>query len=82
MERVKQAALQTTGHQALTVRDNNVTYRSRSLDEIAPSTRAGELIKFTKDGTFATVEDGVALSHLDGRTCSTTDLSGTNTRPG
>lgn len=38
----------------------NATYRSRYLDEVAPASIAGRLIKF-KDGVYATTEDNKPL---------------------
>ena len=37
--------------------DRNREYRSRYLDEVAPSGIAGRLIKFTKDGDYITTDD-------------------------
>jgi hypothetical protein len=36
----------------------NNEYRNRYLDEIAPATNAGRIIKFTKEGSFVTADDG------------------------
>jgi hypothetical protein len=46
---------------AVAVPDNR-DYRSRYLDEIAPSTIVGRLIKFGKDGKFVTNDDGEPIS--------------------
>jgi hypothetical protein len=46
---------------AVTVPDSR-DYRSRYLDEIAPSSIAGRLIKFSKDGKFVTNDDGEPIS--------------------
>jgi hypothetical protein len=39
----------------------NSTYRSRYLDEVAPASIAGRLIKFSKDGDFTTTDDNKPL---------------------
>ena len=46
----------------LTTGIDNTTYVSRYLDEVAPTTTAGRTVKFTKDGIFATTDDGTPLS--------------------
>jgi hypothetical protein len=40
-------------------------YRNRYLDEIAPATNAGRIIKFTKDGSFVAADDGTPISDED-----------------
>jgi hypothetical protein len=46
---------------AVAVPDNR-DYRQRYLDEIAPSSIVGRLIKFCKDGRFVTSDDGAPIS--------------------
>jgi hypothetical protein len=46
-----------TAKTAVAVPDNR-DYRQRYLDEIAPSSIVGRLIKFSKDGKFVTSDDG------------------------
>jgi hypothetical protein len=46
---------------AMTSAERNKEYRSRYLDEVAPSGIAGRLIKFGKDGAYVTSDDGAAL---------------------
>ena len=42
----------------------NATYRSRYLDEVAPQSIAGRLIKF-KDGTYTTPDDGKTIAETN-----------------
>jgi hypothetical protein len=42
--------------------NKNQDYRSRYLDEVAPAGIAGRLIKWTKDGTYVTADDGEELA--------------------
>ena len=42
----------------------NNNYRSRYLDEVAPASIAGRLIKFTKDGEFQTTDDKKKLPEI------------------
>jgi hypothetical protein len=46
---------------AVAVPDNR-SYRDRYLDEIAPSSIVGRLVKFSKDGKFVTSDDGEPVS--------------------
>jgi hypothetical protein len=46
----------------LATRTDNATYISRYLDEVAPTTTAGRIVKFTKEGVFAAADDGTPLS--------------------
>jgi hypothetical protein len=41
---------------------DNRSYRERYLDEVAPSTLAGRMIKFSKEGTFTTQDDGKEIA--------------------
>ena len=43
----------------------NNEYRNRYLDDIAPATNAGRIIKFTKEGSFVTADDGTPISDED-----------------
>jgi hypothetical protein len=40
----------------------NAIYRKRYLEEIAPATFSGRLIKFNRDGKFVTQDDGTVIS--------------------
>jgi hypothetical protein len=43
------------------VRVDNREYRARYLDEVAPASLVGRRIKFSKDGTFVTHDDGLEV---------------------
>ena len=51
---------------ALAVPDNRSPLDAY-LDEVAPATIAGRMVKFTKEGVYATTDDGTVLS--DERVC-------------
>jgi hypothetical protein len=43
-------------------REYNASYKSRYLDEVAPTSIVGRLIKFSKDGEFITQDDGATIA--------------------
>jgi hypothetical protein len=51
--------------QAPAVTTDNRDYRSRYIDEQAPASTVGRLVKFSKDGEHITVDDGKAISDAD-----------------
>jgi hypothetical protein len=50
----------TNGGNAVAVPDNRTSVQ-QYLDEVAPASIVGRLIKFTKEGTFATADDGALI---------------------
>ena len=46
----------------MTAAERNREYRSRYLDEVAPASIVGRMIKFSRDGDFVTSDDGKAIA--------------------
>lgn len=53
------------GNGAVAIRQPSDSYVSRYLDEVAPTSVAGRLVKFSKNGEFACIDDGAVLGEDD-----------------